>query len=86
LFGDAQINAANTLDRLDRELGKEGQALCRAVLAQGLFFNQIAATRGLAASERVLKYFGARFRECLETLAVALGYAAKVNGNGGGSR
>lgn len=66
---DRQIKAAKELNRLSRVLGQEGEALVRATLGLRCFVT------GGAPSRQEREYLGRRFRECLDTLAGALGYA-----------
>lgn len=76
-FTDKQRAAMRTLDRLGRELGQEGEALCRLVLVERKYLGVIAESYGVRISDRSTRYFGMRFRECLETLAVALNFAPR---------
>jgi len=62
------------LNRAERALGADGSALTHAVLIAGQTVSQVARSRGLAG-ERWEKYFGLRFRECLDRLAVVYGFA-----------
>lgn len=70
---DDRLRAAKELARLDLALGKEGCAIVRDVLAYRRFIDEVARRRGLEGrSDR--DYLGRRFRECLATLSVELGY------------
>lgn len=70
---DDHLRAAKELARLDEVLGKEGCAIVRDVLAYRRFIDEVARRRGLEQrSDR--DYLGRRFRECLATLSVELGY------------
>jgi hypothetical protein len=71
---EGQRKAVMRLNRAERSLGADGSALTHAVLIRGETVSQIARARGLAG-ERWDKYFGLRFRECLDTLAVVYGFA-----------
>ncbi len=71
---EGQQKAVKRLNRAERSLGADGSALAHAVLIRGETVSQIARARGLAG-ERWEKYFGMRFRECLNTLAVVYGFA-----------
>lgn len=71
---EEQRKAVVRLNRAEGKLGADGSALTHDVLIQGKTVSLIAASRGLAG-ERWQKYFGMRFRECLETLAVVYGFA-----------
>ncbi len=70
---DERLRAARELARLDRALGIEGCAIVRDVLAFRRFIDEVARRRGLEGrGDR--DYLGRRFRECLATLSVELGY------------
>lgn len=71
---DGQQRAIKEIIRLERVLGLEGSALVRDVLAERMFIEQCAATRGMVRRHE-REYLGRRFRECLETLAKELHYA-----------
>jgi hypothetical protein len=73
---DRQIDAGRKLAYVRSVLGQVGYDLCRAVIAAGASMEQVAAWHG-PVTEITLKYFGKRFRECLQTLAVALGATGK---------
>ena len=60
-----------------RELGIIGSALTHDVLIASMSFKEIAASRGLAG-ERWQKYFGMRFHECLDCLALVYGFAMRT--------
>jgi hypothetical protein len=70
---DSRMRAARELRRLDQALGLEGCALVRDVLAHRRFIDEVARRRGLEGRGK-RDYLGRRFRECLATLAVELGY------------
>lgn len=55
-------------------LGPEGAALVMDILGTGWSIKQAALARGRTA-ERDRLYIGARFRECLNTLAIRFGYS-----------
>ena len=76
---DMQQAAVNRLARMDKELGQEGCALIRDVLGKGWGLSQCASARGLnhKTGSRDMDYLGRRLRECLDTLAVELGFAGK---------
>ena len=57
-------------------LGLEGESLIKDFLGHGWCLRDIAARRG-ATGERARGYIGWRLRECLDTLAVEFGYAAR---------
>lgn len=75
---DTQRRAVQELARLDRKLGQEGCALVRDILGKGWSLTKCAEARGLSA-QRDMDYLGRRFRECLDTLAVELGFATKAS-------
>jgi hypothetical protein len=58
-----------------QQLGNEGYLLVVDVLGNGLFVAEVARRRGFA-SPAALRYFGRRFREYLELLALTWGYAS----------
>jgi hypothetical protein len=66
--------AARKLARWDRILGLDGCAIIRDILITGMTMEQIARRRGDLA-RTAPEYFGRRFRECLTTLAMEMGYA-----------
>jgi hypothetical protein len=74
-FSDAKLGAVKDLIALDKQLGRIGARLCRDILIERKFLRQIAESFGVPTSERSIGYVGKRFTECLETLAVELGYA-----------
>jgi hypothetical protein len=71
---EGQRKAVLRLNRVERILGADGAALTHAVLIRGETVSHVAQSRGLHG-ERWDKYFGLRFRECLNTLAVVYGFA-----------
>jgi len=62
------------LNHANRELGMIGSAIAHDVLVAGKGYDEIAADRGYSG-ERWEKYFGLRFREALDTLAICYGFA-----------
>lgn len=70
---DQQRRAAQDLKAARNALGPEGNALVTDVLGKGWSITQAALQRG-RTSERDRLYIGARFRECLNTLAIRFGY------------
>lgn len=74
---DTQRQAVKELARLDRQLGQEGCALVRDVLGKGWTLSRCAESRGMAGQKHDQEYLGRRFRECLDTLAVELGFATR---------
>lgn len=73
---DRQRDAMGRLARDARQLGMEGEAILRDVLGDRLFMEQVAQKRGFSG-QRAIDYFSARFRECLETLAIVRGFAMR---------
>ena len=71
---DQQRRAVVDLKSARQALGAEGNALVVDVLAKGWSIAQCAAQRG-RFKERERLYIGARFKECLSTLAKRFGYA-----------
>jgi hypothetical protein len=71
---EAQRKAVMRLNLAERRLGADGSALAHSVLIAGMTVSQVARLRGLTG-ERWEKYFGLRFRECLDCLAVVYGFA-----------
>lgn len=74
---EAQRRAAKQLAVVYRALGADGSAITHDVLVHNRTRSQIAAARGLTG--KVWEdYYGKRFRECLNCLAVVYGFATKV--------
>jgi hypothetical protein len=71
---DAQQKAVKRLNRAERELGQLGSALTHAVLIKGCTIWTFTAAQG-RGTEAELKYYGKRFRECLDSLALVYGFA-----------
>jgi hypothetical protein len=71
---EAQRKAAGRLNRVYRALGHDGSAITHSVLVNGQTGRQIAEARGLSG-RRWEEYFGQRFRECLDRLAIEYGFA-----------
>lgn len=57
-----------------RQLGADGSAVVHDVLVHGMTMERIAERRGFAGKSWV-EYFGKRFRECLDSMAVYYGLA-----------
>ncbi len=68
----AQIKAIADVKRARQALGPVGISIADAVLCDGMQINTVAERRGWPD-----RYVGARFRECLDTLAVVFGYATR---------
>lgn len=73
-ISEVQRKAIRDLSRCDKMLGAEGAILVRDVLERRKTIAILADERNLK-SEAGRKYLGKRFRECLDTLAYALGYS-----------
>jgi hypothetical protein len=71
---ESMRKAVVRLNRAERQLGADGSAIVHAVLISGFSIVQVGHTRGLRG-ERWEKYFGMRFRECLDCLALVYGFA-----------
>jgi hypothetical protein len=71
---DMQMWAHRQLVHVRSVLGHFGYDLCRAVIASGMTMEAVAATHG-PVTQLTIKYFGKRFRECLQTLAMDAGAA-----------
>jgi hypothetical protein len=69
---ESQRRASRRLAHVREILGQVGYELCRAVCAEGKQMDEIAA-RVASVTETTIRYWGKRFRECLQTLAVGLG-------------
>jgi hypothetical protein len=74
---EAQRKAAKQLAVVYRALGQDGAALTHDVLVHGKTRKQVAESRGLVG-ERWEKYYGLRFRECLDCMAVVYGFSMTV--------
>jgi hypothetical protein len=73
---EGQRKAVLRLNRAERELGADGSALVHDVLVKGITMEQIGRQRGLLG-QRWMDYFGRRFRECLDRLALVYGFATE---------
>ena len=71
---ERQQKAAKMLAVVYRRLGQSGAALTHDVLIHGKTHAEVSASRGFVG-ERWEKYFGMRFRECLDCLALVYGFA-----------
>jgi len=78
---EAQRRAARQLAVVYRALGQDGSAIAHEVLVHGKTRSQIAASRGLVG-ERWEKYYGLRFRECLDCMAGIYGFTMVGRGQG----
>jgi hypothetical protein len=73
---DRMIDAGRKLAHVRNVLGQVGYDLCRTIIGEGATIETVAARAG-NASKHAKEFWGKRFRECLQTLAVALGAAGK---------
>ncbi|GLR97942.1 MULTISPECIES: hypothetical protein [Bradyrhizobium] len=74
---ESQRQAVLRLNRVERELGTDGAALVHDVLVLGLTMDQIGQRRAVR-TQRWNDYFGRRFRECLDRLALVYGFATEA--------
>ena len=75
-LSDAKCRALGDLAKAMKVLGLEGGAIIGDVLGRHMTLAMAADSRGLT-TQRERDYIGRRFRECLDTLAIAFGYAMK---------
>jgi hypothetical protein len=75
---EAQRRAARKLATVYQQLGMNGSALVHDILVHSRTRAQVAASRGLSG-RRWEEFFGIRFRECLDTMAVIYGFAQREN-------
>lgn len=73
---DGQLMAGKWLAKCYLELGADGTALVHDVLVHARTMSQVSSSRGLAGKDWE-QYFGKRFRECLDCLAIVYGYAMR---------
>lgn len=73
---DGQIKALAGLRQSYEELGQDGSAIIHDVLIHGMTMMGIAAKRKMATKDWE-QYFGKRFRECLDCLAIVYGFAMR---------
>ena len=71
---DAQRKAGRSLARVYRALGANGSALAHDVLIHCRTMKQVAMSRGLVGKAWE-EYYGKRFREALDTMAVLYGFS-----------
>lgn len=77
-FTDGQLYAFHKLKESRSFLGLEGYTIVRDVLGDGLQIVDVSKKRGFL-SQLSVRYFGMRFRECLETIAQSWGMANGVH-------
>ena len=71
---ERQQKAVGRLNRIYRELGADDASLTSDVLIHGWTMTQISQFRALSG-RKWEEYFGRRFRECLDRLAIIYGFA-----------
>lgn len=71
---DQQRDATKRIIRVRRALGSDGSAIIQEVLINRKYIREVSEGRGLTG-EHWEKYFGMRFRECLDCLARIYGFA-----------
>jgi hypothetical protein len=71
---EAQRRAARQLAIVHRKLGADGSAIVHDVLVHNRTRKQVAESRGLVG-KRWEEYYGMRFRECLDCLALVYGFS-----------
>lgn len=71
---EEQRAAVNRLARAHAALGRDGSSIVHEVLVHRSTSAAMASRRGLSG-ERWERYFGMRFQECLDRLAVVYGFA-----------
>ena len=71
---DMQLAAMKKLAAWERRLGTAGNRIVVAVLAHKRSIRDVADTSGLMPGKAATTFMGHRFRECLSTLAKAMGY------------
>jgi hypothetical protein len=71
---DRHIKAGDELARADRTLGAYGASLIWDILGRRMSISELAQYR-MMTRQREIDYLGARFKECLETLAKLWGFA-----------
>ena len=73
---ERQRRAVLRLNRVEHDLGADGEVLVHEVLVLGLTMEQIGQRRGLRG-QRWMDYFSKRLRECLDRLAQTYGFATR---------
>lgn len=73
---ESQQTAARRLNRALKDLGTDGASITHDVLVGGMTMEQVANRRGWRGRTWE-EYFGKRFRECLDSLAVVYGFAQR---------
>ena len=73
---EGQTKALVRINGVLRQLGADGSAIVHDILVHGLTMERVANRRDLGG-ERWIKYFGQRFRECLDCMAEYYGLAMR---------
>ena len=71
---EAQRASARQLAVVYRALGQDGSAIVHGVLVHNRTRKQVAESRGLVG-KRWEEYYGMRFRECLDCMALVYGFS-----------
>ncbi len=77
---DRQISALRKLDESHQWLGREGYSIVYSILGERTRLKDAALMYGYL-SQREIEFFGQRFRNCLEELAVLWGFAQRTVSN-----
>lgn len=78
IFTVKQERALKQLAEVRNGLGQSGYDICRSFLAERKTIEQIALAHHHVVTKAAITYMGHRFRECLKTASVILGYATGV--------
>jgi hypothetical protein len=73
-LSEARIRAGRQLAIVYRKLGMNGAVIVHDVLVHNRTRKQVAESRGYVG-KRYEEYFGMRFRECLDCLALVYGFS-----------
>lgn len=76
---DKRLKAADTLARLRKTLGIVGDSVVTLVLGEKMTIVQVTERFG-HSGQKAYRFYGARFRECLDLLALELGIVNKPIG------
>ncbi len=71
---EAQRRSAGQLAAVYKKLGQDGSAIVHDVLVHNRTRKQVAESRGLTG-KRWEEYYGMRFRECLDCMALIYGFS-----------
>ncbi|WP_316176171.1 hypothetical protein [Bradyrhizobium sp. SZCCHNRI1073] len=78
-LSEAHMRATEQLKIVYRKLGLTDSALVNDVLVHNMTRAQVAAKRGYNSRARV-EYYGIRFRDCLDCMALIYGYSMERRG------